>query len=90
LTAEKRKGTTSKKAEIKEIWLERTIQFDSIFAMGTWLDMLSKSYHPITWVDWVNKTVTYQFMIYAHNDAEIQRAKESLEKFYNSKIEVVK
>ena len=90
MTAGKQRGITSKDKKVKEVLFQRTMQFESVYAMGAWLDMMSKDYYQISWVDWVNKTVTYQFKVYAHNDAEIQRAKESLENFYKSNIEVVK
>ena len=89
MIAGKQRGTTSKKAELKEVLFQRTMKCDSVYAMGAWLDMVGKDYYRISWVDWVNKTITYQFKVYAHNDAEIQRAKERLENFYRSKIEVV-
>ena len=66
------------------------MQFESVYAMGAWLGMMGRDYYQISWVDWVNKTVTYKFKVYAHNDAEIQRVKERLENFYKSKVEVVK
>jgi hypothetical protein len=89
LTAGKQRGKANKNKTVKEVLFQRTMQFDSVNAMGAWLDMMSKDYYRISWVDWANKTITYQFKVYAHNDAEIQRAKESLENFYKSNIEVV-
>jgi hypothetical protein len=89
LTAEKQRGTTSKKAEIKEVWLERIIQFESIYAMYAWLDMIGEKYYKVTWVDAVNNQVKVQWKILVRNDADLDMVKSNLERWYKTEIKVV-
>ena len=89
MTAGKQRGITSKKAELKEVWLERTIQFESIYAMYAWLDMIGEKYYKVTWVDAVNNQVKVQWKLLVRNDADLDMVKSNLERWYKSKIEVV-
>jgi len=89
LTAGKQRGITSKKAELKEVWLERTIQFESIYAMYAWLDMIGEKYYKVTWVDAVNNQVKVQWKLLVRNDADLDMVKSNLERWYKTEIKVV-
>jgi hypothetical protein len=85
----KQKGTLSKKAELKEVWLDRNIQFESLYAMYAWLDMIGEKYYKVTWVDTVNNQVKVQWKLLVRNDADLDMVKSILERWYKTEIKVV-
>jgi len=89
LTAGKQKGITSKDKTVKEVLLERTIQFESTNAMYAWLDMVGEKHYYVIWVDAINKQVKVQWKILVRNDAELEKVKSNLERWYKTEIKVI-